>query len=74
MYCTDPAFILGVQHHVGVVDVPLARLMRSQLFVMSPADPLAVGGGIGTLLLAALAARFGPAARATRIDPMLREE
>ena len=58
------------------VILPLARLMRSQLFEMSPADPIAVGGGAGILLVAALAASFVPASRAIRIDPMraLREE
>ncbi len=58
------------------VILPLARLMRSQLFEMSPADPMAIGGGAGILLLAALAASFVPALRATKIDPIqaLREE
>ncbi len=58
------------------VILPLARLLRSQLFEMSPADPVAVGGGAGILLLAALVASFVPASRATRIEPIraLREE
>ncbi len=59
-----------------IVILPLARLLRSQLFQMSPADPIAIGGGAAVLLLAALVASFVPAARATRIEPIkaLREE
>ncbi len=58
------------------VILPLARLLRSQLFEMSPADPIAIGGGAGILLLAALVASFVPASRATKIEPIqaLRED
>lgn len=56
--------------------LPLARLVRSLLFGMSPLDPVALGGGAGLLLAAALLASFIPAQQATRIDPIgpLREE
>jgi predicted permease len=62
---------------VGVVlVVPLAYAVRSQLFGMSPLDPLALGGSAAILLLAALAAVIYPAWRSTRLQPMsiLREE
>ncbi len=69
--------LAGVGLAAGLaVILPLARLLRSQLFEMSPADPMAVGGGAGILLLAALVASFVPAMRATRIEPIqaLRED
>lgn len=48
----------------------LTRLLSSQLFGVSPTDPLALGGA--ALVLAALAAlaTWVPARRATRVDPV----
>jgi predicted permease len=59
-----------------VLVVPLAYAVRSQLFGMSPLDPLAIGGSAAILLLAAFAAIIHPAWRSTRLQPMsiLREE
>ncbi len=59
-----------------VLVVPLAYAVRSQLFGMSPLDPLALGGSAAILLVAALAAVIHPAWRSTRLQPMsvLREE
>jgi putative ABC transport system permease protein len=59
---------------IGVaVGVPLAlaggRFLRSQFFGVSPTDPLVLAvAGTAMAILAALAA-FGPALRATRVDP-----
>ncbi len=66
---------IGVAAGLLVV-LPLARLVRSLLFGMGPADPLAVGSGSGVLLLAALVASFVPALRVSRIEPTvaLRED
>ena len=69
--------LAGVGLLVGLaIILPLAHLLRSQLFEMSPADPIAVGGGAGILLLAALVATLVPASRATKIEPIqaLRED
>ncbi len=59
-----------------LVLVPLAWLVRSQLFGIGPADPLALGVSAAVMMSAALVASFVPASRATRIDPMrtLRDE
>jgi putative ABC transport system permease protein len=47
----------------------LTRLMGSQLFDVSPADPLAHAGAALLLALAALLAALQPALRAARVDP-----
>jgi predicted permease len=53
-----------------------SRFVQSFLFQMKPNDPLALGLASATLVAAALLAGFGPAWRASRIDPWtaLRDE
>jgi ABC-type antimicrobial peptide transport system permease subunit len=57
---------LGVPTAVG-----LSRLVRSQLFGISPADPVTIGVAAGTLILVALLAGYIPARRASRVQPIL---
>ena len=47
----------------------LARLLGSQLFGVAANDPLALGGAVAVLAMAACAAGFIPAFRASRIHP-----
>ena len=49
----------------------LGRLVESQLFGMTARDPLTFAAATTTLLLAAFWAGYVPAARATRVDPMV---
>lgn len=58
------------------VALPLAVLARSDLYGLSPLDPVAVGGSAAVLLAAALLASFIPARRVSELDAMeaLREE
>ena len=49
----------------------LGRLVESQLFGMTARDPAHVCGGHATLLVSALLAGYVPAARATRVDPLV---
>ena len=48
----------------------VTRLAQSQLFGVSPTDPLAIGAAIAMLAAVVLAAGFVPASRASRVDPM----
>jgi predicted permease len=45
------------------------KFVKSFLFDMKPNDPLAIGGAAVLLVLAAVAAGYGPAWHASRIDP-----
>ena len=47
------------------------RRIESQLFGITPNDPLTIAAAIALLLIVALAAGWLPARRATNIDPML---
>jgi ABC-type antimicrobial peptide transport system permease subunit len=49
----------------------LARLMRSQLFGVSPSDPLTLSTVALILLLIALLASWIPASRAATTDPLV---
>lgn len=56
------------------ISVPIARaasrLIASLLFDMQPNDPRAIGVALAALVGAALMSSYGPARRASRIDPM----
>ena len=63
-----------------LISVPIARassqFVGSFLFQMEPSDPGAIATALATLLAATALASYGPASRATRIDPVsaLRDE
>jgi predicted lysophospholipase L1 biosynthesis ABC-type transport system permease subunit len=54
----------------------LTRLLRGQLFNVTPSDPATLAGVAAFIALVALVACYIPASRATRVDPMvvLRDE
>jgi putative ABC transport system permease protein len=61
---------------LGVVAGMLAsfgatRIIASQLWGVSPHDPLTLGGVVAVVAMAGLAACYFPARRATRVDPMV---
>jgi predicted permease len=51
--------------------IALGRLIQSQLFGLAPYDPFTLAIATGTLAAAALLAGYIPAARATRVDPVV---
>src|SRR5580704_1335358 len=53
----------------AVAALVLTRLLGNYLFKVSPRDPLAFGAAFAVMTIAALAACFLPAWRATRTDP-----
>jgi predicted permease len=56
---------------VGAVGaVALGMVARSALYGVSPADPLALGAGIGTLLIVVVVASYVPSRAAARTDPV----
>jgi putative ABC transport system permease protein len=66
---------LGVAAGAAVA-IPLAFLLRSVFFGISPVDPRALLATAGMLVTAALAASAVPAYRAATVDPVvaLRED
>jgi putative ABC transport system permease protein len=57
---------------IGLVAlIPLSRVLKSYLFEVSPADPLSLATATAVLALAAVAAAYVPARRATSIDPLV---
>ncbi len=49
----------------------VARVLQGMLFGVTAADPRALFGAIATLLVMTLAACYGPARRASRVDPLV---
>ncbi len=58
-----------------VVGIPAAlaagRLIAAQLYGVAPSDPATLAAAAALLMLVAALAAFGPARRASRVDPML---
>ena len=48
-----------------------SRLLASMLSEVTPHDPVTFGGAAAVLAMTALAAAYGPARRASRVDPMV---
>ena len=54
-----------------VLALVLTRLMSSQLFGVTPHDPLTFAGVAMVFVIVVLAACYIPARRAARVDPMV---
>jgi predicted permease len=63
--------IVGAGAVVGLaIALASSRLLTALLFQIAPNEPLAILAATGLLLLVALVAGYGPARRATRVDPI----
>ena len=68
---TDTVSLVSLGLLIGVFSaLALTRVAASLLYQIEPTDPLTFGATTLTLLLAAAAAGFIPAFRASRVDPM----
>jgi ABC-type antimicrobial peptide transport system permease subunit len=63
---TGLGLVLGLAAAFG-----LTRLLQAQLFNVRPTDPATMASVAGFIALVALIACYIPAARATRVDPMI---
>ena len=71
MILRDVCVLAGVGLAIGVAaSVVTSRLVESFLFETQPNDPRAVAIAAAILLIAALVAGYGPARRASRVDPL----
>jgi predicted permease len=61
--------IAGIVAGIGA-SIGLARLVRAMLYGLTPTDPMTLIGTACLLFAMAVAAAYGPARRASRIDPM----
>jgi ABC-type antimicrobial peptide transport system permease subunit len=64
-----PVALLGVTIGVGAAWAG-TRLLRSQLYELSPGDPLTLAVAAATLIGTAMLAALGPARAAARVDPV----
>jgi predicted permease len=63
--------LVAIGASAGVAaSLALTRVVQSQLFGVTPHDPLTLGFATGVLALVACAAGYIPALRASRLDPM----
>jgi len=70
MVLTEVALMASGGVALGLIAAVFAtRKVQAQLFGLSPSDPAVLVGATGLLLFVAMAAGFGPARRATTIDP-----
>jgi putative ABC transport system permease protein len=67
----DAIRVVGAGGAVGLAASLVAgRLLASQLFDVSPIDPVSLAAATGSLVVIGISAAYLPARRATRIDPV----
>lgn len=63
--------LVGIGIAIGLpVALAVSRLLRSQLYGMSPSDPTSISFAIAGIVLVAALSGYLPARRATRVDPI----
>lgn len=67
----DAIHVVGAGTVIGLAGALVAgRLLASQLFGVSPIDPISLAAATGTLIVIGICAAYEPARRATQIDPV----
>ncbi len=71
MVLSEMLLILAIGLILGIpAGLAVSKVVASQLFGVSTHDPLVIGGASLALGLAAFAAAYFPAWRASRVDPL----
>jgi putative ABC transport system permease protein len=64
--------LVGIGVAIGfAASLIVARVAASQIWGVSPHDPMTLSIVVGVMVLVGLAACYVPARRATRVDPMI---
>jgi predicted permease len=72
MILRETGILIGIGLAIGVpASLLCARLVKTALFGLKPADPLTLGVSLSVLIAVALAAGYLPARRASKIDPLV---
>jgi predicted permease len=68
----ETGILIAVGLAIGVpASLAAARLVRSTLFGLQPADPVTLACALGVMVLVAAVAGYLPAHRASRVDPLI---
>jgi ABC-type antimicrobial peptide transport system permease subunit len=72
MILRETGLLIAAGLLVGVpASLLCARLVKSIMFGLEPADPLTLAAALATLLVVAAIAGYLPARRASRVDPLI---
>jgi predicted permease len=72
MILRESILLLALGLAIGLpVTLVSTRILRSQLYQLSPLDPLAISLAVATIAVMTVVAAWLPARRATKIDPMV---
>jgi ABC-type antimicrobial peptide transport system permease subunit len=67
----EALLLAGIGVAIGVpAALALGRIIKGQLYGVTPSDPLTLGTGAALLVIVAVSAACRPARRAARVDPM----
>jgi len=72
MVLTEVLVVIGVRVALALPAIwALTRFVNSQLYGITPLDPVAIIGAVAMLTLVAIVAGCLPARRAARVDPVV---
>jgi predicted permease len=71
MVMREVLLLVGTGIGIGLpAALAVSRLLRNQLYGMSPSDPASIGFAVAGIVLIAVLSGYLPARRATRVDPI----